>query len=145
MSRADKNDGPHPGGEPSVKDAGLNERIYRLVKEIPSGQVATYGQIAKIVGSCTPRQAGYAMAAAPDSIPWQRVVNSAGQVSTRSSGDGADRQRALLQDEGIVLDEGIVFTKAGKLKFDDFGWAGPDPDVQEHHGFHQTLPAGMRG
>jgi len=124
--------------EPSVKDAGLNERIYRLVREIPSGKVATYGQIAKIVGSCTPRQAGYAMAAAPDGIPWQRVVNSAGQVSARTSGDGAQRQRQLLQDEGIV------FTKAGKLKFDDCGWAGPEPEVQELHGFHQTMPAGMR-
>jgi len=122
----------------SVVDAGLNERIYRVVQEIPPGQVATYGQIAKIVGSCTPRQAGYAMAAAPDGLPWQRVVNSAGQVSTRSSGDGAERQRQLLQDEGIV------FTKAGKLKFDDCGWAGPEPDVLERHGFHQTLPAGMR-
>ncbi len=123
----------------TVKDAGLNERIYTLVAEIPPGQVATYGQIAKIVGNCTPRQAGYAMAAAPDGLPWQRVVNSAGQVSARSSGDGAIVQRQLLEDEGIV------FTKAGKLKFDDCGWAGPSPEVMEHHGFHQALPAGMRG
>lgn len=122
----------------TVKEAGLNERIYRLVMEIPAGQVATYGQIAKIVGNCTPRQAGYAMAAAPDGTPWQRVVNSAGQVSVRSSGDGAIRQRQLLEDEGIV------FTKGGKLNFEECGWAGPTPDVMECHGFFQTLPAGMR-
>ncbi|NWF56262.1 MAG: MGMT family protein [Syntrophaceae bacterium] len=81
-------------------------RIYRVVRQIPPGKVATYGQIAKIVDWCTARMVGYAMAAlrGRTDVPWQRVINSKGEISTRSRGDGALRQRKLLEKEGIRFD-----------------------------------------
>ncbi len=79
----------------------LNERIYQLVRQIPAGKVATYGQIAALVGT-GPRQVGYAMAALPHTdVPWHRVINSQGMVSTRTSGGGENIQRALLEAEGV--------------------------------------------
>lgn len=63
--------------------------------------MATYGQIAALVGT-GPRQVGYAMAALPDpDVPWHRVINSQGKVSTRSGGAGENIQRALLEAEGL--------------------------------------------
>jgi alkylated DNA nucleotide flippase Atl1 len=82
------------------------EYIYEVVRRIPKGRVATYGQVAKIVGRCTPRMVGYAMAALPrgSNVPWQRVINHKGEISIRSRGDGAFRQRRLLQKEGVRFD-----------------------------------------
>jgi methylated-DNA-protein-cysteine methyltransferase related protein len=88
--------------------ASVYERIYDAVRQIPRGKVATYGQIAKIVDRCTPRMVGYAMAAlrGRTDVPWQRVINAKGEISTRSGGDGAVRQRRLLEKEGICFDRG---------------------------------------
>lgn len=93
------------------------ERIYRVVRQIPRGKVATYGQIAKIVDRCTARMVGYAMAAlrGRTDVPWQRVINSKGEISTRSRGDGAHRQRKLLEREGIHFDSrGRVNLRKGR-------------------------------
>jgi methylated-DNA-protein-cysteine methyltransferase related protein len=81
-------------------------RVYAVVCQIPRGKVSTYGQIAKIVDRCTARMVGYAMAAlrGRTDVPWQRVINSKGEISTRSRGDGAIRQRKLLEKEGIRFD-----------------------------------------
>ncbi len=96
----------------------LYQRIYNIVRQIPSGQVASYGQIAQITG-CTAREVGYAMAAVhEDDIPWQRVINSQGKISLRS-GDGAEVQRELLEQEGVR------FNAKDKIDFDEFGWLGP--------------------
>ncbi|MGD9899074.1 MAG: MGMT family protein [Calditrichaceae bacterium] len=99
----------------------IYEKIYLLVSQVPPGQVATYGQIAKMVGSCTPRMVGYAMAALPSGsdIPWQRVINSQGGVSPRSDGNGDLRQRLLLEAEGVVFGEN------GRTDLEIFGWEGP--------------------
>jgi methylated-DNA-protein-cysteine methyltransferase-like protein len=83
----------------------LYARIYLVVRQIPPGRVATYGQIAGIVGDCTARMVGYAMAAAPDDVPWQRVINAQGKVSPRHDHWGAEAQRRRLQEEGVLLDE----------------------------------------
>lgn len=82
------------------------EKIYDAVRQVPLGKVATYGQIAKIVDRCTPRMVGYAMAAlrGRTDVPWQRVVNAKGEISVRSRGEGALRQRKLLEREGIRFD-----------------------------------------
>lgn len=81
----------------------LYERIYAMVKRIPPGKVATYGQIAKLVGRCGPRQVGYAMSAVKDDdVPWQRVINAKGEVSERWD---ADHQRVRLREEGVEFDE----------------------------------------
>jgi len=94
------------------------EKIYEAVRRIPRGKVATYGQIAKIVDRCTARMVGYAMAAlrGRTDVPWQRVINAQGEISTRSGGDGAVRQRRLLEKEGIRFDGG------GRVDFKKYRW-----------------------
>jgi methylated-DNA-protein-cysteine methyltransferase-like protein len=96
----------------------IYERIWILVKMIPYGKVSTYGQIAAIDGSITPRQAGYALAAIPheSGIPWHRVVNSQGRISKRADGLESDEQRLLLEREGIK------FSTAGRLDLHKYIW-----------------------
>lgn len=82
-------------------------RIYEIVRQIPRGRVATYGQIAELAGlDSHARQVGYALHAIPPSmkLPWHRVVNARGEVSARSSGDSHELQRHLLEAEGIEFD-----------------------------------------
>lgn len=83
-----------------------HDRIVAVVKRIPKGKVATYGQVARITGRCTARMVGYAMAALTETsrVPWQRVINSQGMISARSHSDGDVRQRALLETEGVKFD-----------------------------------------
>ncbi len=92
-----------------------------MVDQIPEGYVATYGQIAKLVGSCGARQVGYALAALPDEIkiPWHRVINSQGRISMRSRHEGHEDQRILLVSEGVDFDDG------GKINLELFRWPGP--------------------
>jgi methylated-DNA-protein-cysteine methyltransferase-like protein len=99
-----------PGWVKEIEDSGIEpvyERIYRVVRQIPRGKVATYGQIARIVDRCTARMVGYAMAAlrGRTDVPWQRVINSKGEISIRSRGEGAHRQRKLLEKEGLRFDQ----------------------------------------
>ncbi len=105
-------------------------RVYALVRQIPPGRVATYGQVARLAG-CTARQAGYAMAAVPSGsdVPWQRVLNSRGMISARRGGGGEIRQRRLLQAEGIAFD------KLGRVDLEAIGWIGPDWDWLERNGY----------
>jgi methylated-DNA-protein-cysteine methyltransferase-like protein len=81
-------------------------RIYAVVRRIPKGRVATYGQIAELAG--LPRQArqvGYALAALRDTrVPWQRVINSRGEISTRAASGPEALQRVLLEREGVAFD-----------------------------------------
>ncbi|HEY3055725.1 MAG TPA: MGMT family protein [Thermoanaerobaculia bacterium] len=82
-------------------------RIYKIVRQIPRGRVATYGQIAELAGlEGHARQVGYALHALPSglNIPWHRVVNARGEVSTRSGGDSDELQRHLLEAEGVKFD-----------------------------------------
>ncbi|MBF0288458.1 MAG: MGMT family protein [SAR324 cluster bacterium] len=101
-----------------VKDYPLYQKIYEIVCHIPPGQVATYGQIAKIAGGCTARMVGYAMAVTPwdQDIPWQRVINSRGKISPRHHGKGDLLQRQLLESEGVVFDA------QEKVDLEKFGW-----------------------
>jgi methylated-DNA-protein-cysteine methyltransferase related protein len=89
-----------------------------VVKRIPKGKVATYGQIARMVGRCTARMVGYAMAAVPGGsrVPWQRVINAQGMVSARSHSDGDVRQRVLLEKEGVRFDA------KGRVGLNEFQW-----------------------
>ena len=96
------------------------ERILQVVRQIPAGKVATYGQIAMIAGGCTPRMVGYCLAAPGNcsDVPWQRVINYLGKVSPRKSGLGGQLQRELL------IEEGVEFDSQGRVSFKDFGWNG---------------------
>jgi NAD+ diphosphatase len=103
------------------KRGELYQRIDAMVKRIPEGELATYGQIAKLVGSCGPRQVGYAMASLGDDtdVPWQRVINSQGRISSRDGTEGHTLQRIILEEEGIV------FNDKGKTNLELFRWPGP--------------------
>jgi methylated-DNA-protein-cysteine methyltransferase-like protein len=91
--------------------ASSTQLILGAVARIPSGRVATYGQVARLAGlPGAARQVGYAMARlGPDSgVPWQRVVRADGTIAPRSGpGTWEERRQArLLRDEGVEFDEG---------------------------------------
>jgi methylated-DNA-protein-cysteine methyltransferase-like protein len=103
----------------------FNERVWALVRKVPRGKVATYGQIALMLAAPAgidsaayrafgPRWVGGAMAACPDDVPWQRVINSQGKISDRP---GSAKQRKLLKDEGVE------FVK-DKVDLKKYGWHG---------------------
>lgn len=95
------------------------ELIWSVVRKIPRGRVATYGQIATLAGlDGHARQVGYALhnLPSPSDVPWHRVINSRGEVSPRTSGDSHELQRMLLEAEGVE------FSLAGKLDLKRFGW-----------------------
>lgn len=86
----------------------FRERVLALVARIPPGRVMTYGQLALLAGNPgAARQAGFVMngllGGAQGGLPWHRVINAQGRVSTHKVGFG-DIQESLLQAEGITLD-----------------------------------------
>ena len=98
----------------------LYKKIHHIISLIPSGKIATYGQIAEIVGGCTARMVGYAASAIPQDsdIPWQRVINYKGGISQRRSVTGRLHQKKLLEEEGIV------FNQFGKTDLNHYRWKG---------------------
>ncbi len=95
------------------------ELIYEVVKQIPRGCVATYGQVASLAGSRRwSRVVGYALHANPDPehIPCHRVVNRFGEVSKAFAFGGENRQIQLLQAEGVELVDGKVDLKRFQWK-----------------------------
>lgn len=93
-------------------------RIYEVVRRIPRGRVATYGQVAELAGlGDHARQVGYALhALKDDSVPWHRVVNFQGRISVRHE-PGLDRwQRQLLEKEGVEFDG------KGRIALERFRW-----------------------
>lgn len=90
-----------------MQESTFKQRVLDLVECIPEGKVMTYGQLALLAG--TPgaaRQAGYVMnsLAGGSDLPWHRVINAQGKVSTHKAGFG-DMQENLLKAEGIELDD----------------------------------------
>ena len=86
---------------------GAYARIYAVVRRIPRGRVATYGQVAELAGLAGhARQVGYALHALRDgsAVPWHRVINAAGMVSLRAAPGAELTQRQLLEREGIGFD-----------------------------------------
>ena len=105
------------------------QKVWDLVRQIPLGKVSTYGKIAAMLPpppgmdikaylAFGARWVGGAMAACPQGVPWQRVINSQGKVSLRPGGGGSD-QRELLEDEGVVFDE------HDRVDLKIFAWPGP--------------------
>jgi len=121
-----------------------------MLRRIPKGRVATYGQIARLAGiPRQPRQIGYALAALRDHypVPWHRVVNAKGEISQRSESGVEELQRILLEREGVVFDV------RGRISLSRFRWRPKDagryptalllpPDNALHRGApaRQTYP-----
>ena len=94
----------------------FSDRVYEIVKQIPLGQVVSYGQIARILGIPRgARQVGWAMADCPENLPWQRVVMADGSIT---GGQWADLRRAIL------MDEGIPFLSDGRVNMSKCTWTG---------------------
>ena len=116
-------------------------KIYEVVKLIPAGQVATYGQVAELAGLIgKPRVVGYALyrVATQDTeeIPWHRVINAKGEVSRSSLRDGNDDlQQLLLEAEGIVF-------KKGKLDLTQYRWCPPFSHIDQRQEVDQRQETG---
>ncbi len=129
-----------PASTPSRSDR--DARIYAVVRRIPAGRVATYGQVAALAGIPRgARQVGYALHALPDSaagVPWQRVINAKGEVSPRAEGGWREGyQRHLLEEEGVEFDD------RGRLDLARFRW-----EPEERPGSRRrsaVKPGGARG
>lgn len=96
---------------------GYQQRVFEIVRRIPSAHVMTYGQIAEILGEgYTPRTVGYVMHNAGDTVPWHRVINSQGACSTGRILLPLDKQQRLLEAEGIE------FNERGRCNLDRYRW-----------------------
>lgn len=109
----------------------FNRQVWAVVRRIPRGRVASYGQVAKLVPlppgvdpqtylAYGARWVGSAMARCPADVPWQRVLNAKGEISLRA---GAQEQRRLLEAEGVRFDA------RGRVDLAQYGWHGEAPDA----------------
>jgi methylated-DNA-protein-cysteine methyltransferase-like protein len=97
-------------------------RIYDIVRRIPRGRVATYGQVARLAGlPGHARQVGYALhaLAGGSDVPWHRVVNALGSVSRRAEPGWERIQRLVLEHEGLRFDA------RGRLQLERVRWRPP--------------------
>jgi len=102
-----------------VDESSTHARILAVVRGIPRGRVATYGQIAALAGLVRqPRLVGYALHALPNAttVPWHRVINARGMVSLRAHGEPSLTQRFRLEREGVVFDA------RGRVSLEQFLW-----------------------
>jgi methylated-DNA-protein-cysteine methyltransferase-like protein len=100
-----------------IDEPAYRKRVYDLVKEIPRGKVMTYGQIAIVLGEgYTARTVGYVMHRAEDGVPWQRVINSQGKISTGRLSIPVNLQQSMLEQEGVV------FSPKGKCDLETYQW-----------------------
>jgi len=91
------------------------ERVWKIVKRVPRGRVVTYGAISQMIeGRLTPVGVGWAIRAASDDLPWHRVVNGKGTVSTDKEHPGL--QRAMLEAEGVTFD------REGRIDLERYAW-----------------------
>ncbi|MDY0266232.1 MAG: MGMT family protein [Methanimicrococcus sp.] len=94
------------------------QEVYFIVSNVPPGKVATYGQIAAMVGGLTARQVGFALKTAPSEmkLPAHRIVNAAGKLAPEYVFFGKENQRKRLGKEGIT------FTDAGNIRIKEHLW-----------------------
>jgi methylated-DNA-protein-cysteine methyltransferase-like protein len=99
-------------------ERGFYERVVKFIKSIPRGKIATYGQIADYAGNPrAAREVAYILhsSSEKEDLPWQRVINSKGRISLKP-GHGFERQKRLLEDEGVIFDE------EGRVDLNKFLW-----------------------
>ncbi len=102
-----------------TKPKNFFDQVYAKVKRIPRGRVASYGQIARLIGAPgAARTVGWALHGLPDgsTVPWHRVINSQGRISTSCETHTFDEQRARLIEEGVKVD------KEGRIDMSQFQW-----------------------
>lgn len=117
--------------------ATFNTTVWTIVRQIPSGIVSTYGQIASMIpapkaipvedyerlGAVWVGKAMNAVSSQDESdVPWQRVINSQGGISLPEGSRAAIEQRLRLEREGVAFD------KNGRINLNAYGWDGPDED-----------------
>jgi len=109
-------------------DLSKYHKIWRTVQMIPQGKVASYGQVADLAGlPGRARLVGKSLGYVPEnghmgeSVPWYRVINSAGKISFPQGSDAFERQKQLLQDEQVVV-------LGARIKLKEFQW---QPDFSE--------------
>lgn len=104
----------------------LYRRIYAVVRQIPKGRVATYGQVARLAGVPRhARQVGYALHALPaaSDVPWHRVINAKGRISLRRDLGPEITQQLRLEREGVCF-------IGGRVPLGDYGW---EPVTRSEH------------
>ncbi|OLE55732.1 MAG: hypothetical protein AUG51_02035 [Acidobacteria bacterium 13_1_20CM_3_53_8] len=111
----------------AVNRPGYQERVFEIVRRIPTGRVMTYGQLAEILGEgYTPRTVGFVMHAADEeTTPWHRVINSQGGCSTGRVILPPDKQQRMLEAEGIEFDV------RGRCKLERYRWT-PEEFLEEN-------------
>jgi methylated-DNA-protein-cysteine methyltransferase-like protein len=113
---------------PATPDKDYRERVFRIVRKIPRGRVMTYGQLAEILGDgYTPRTVGFVMHGSDDKTPWHRVINAQGGCSTGRVVLPFDKQRRMLEAEGIS------FNERGRCDLQTYLWI-PDQRKTERTG-----------
>ena len=101
-----------------MKEIPARQRIYSVLACIPSGRVATYGQIARLAGlGRGARQVGQTLKTLPagSTLPWHRVINAAGRISLPASSDSFAKQQKRLRDEGVIV-------RGDKISLAQFQW-----------------------
>ncbi len=120
----------------SPRTAAFRSRVYEIVRAIPRGHVMPYGAIAAMISPpkgidraayerIKARWVGYAMADCPEDVPWQRVVNSKGEISRRAGYD-------LLYQRHLLEAEGVLFGVGGCVDLARYGWAPPRSWLLRH-------------
>ncbi len=92
------------------------EKVYDVVRQIPTGKVATYGDIAKLAGISNPRVVGNCLHhnPYPISVPCHRVVNATGRLAPAFAFGGPDKQRELLEQDGVKFRRDLVALTASR-------------------------------
>lgn len=101
-------------------EGNWHQSVWKVVSEIPSGHVLTYGEVARLSGMPrAARRVSQALRRAPGdlNVPWHRVINSQGKISFPEDSSGWVQQKDRLEEEGVV------FLK-GKVNLDQFGYRG---------------------
>lgn len=117
------------------------EKIYAVVRRVPRACVATYGQVAAMAGVPRgARQVGYALHRCPVGarVPWQRIVNSRGEISTRSETRGAES----LQME-LLRAEGVEFDAKGRVDLARYQWRPKGGRGRAVSGIEDDLPVDL--
>jgi methylated-DNA-protein-cysteine methyltransferase-like protein len=106
--------------------------IHSLIREVPKGEVASYGMIASLLPGVGPRQVARALRSAPNDLAWYRILTASGAPADHS---GAAEQRRLLKKEGVA------FRKNGAVDWSAHRWKGPSQKWIDRHGadIHDVL------